>query len=299
VSGSLSEPLAVSTAAVSRSLLGFQPDDAGHAYGIRQPFSLKPDAIWYCIAHEVAVHINQNQDRYRGYFTTSAQKETLAIRDDSLVYGGDPQQWTRVLPCFREPIYEKVPRPAIDLFLPQFTTSTEESQLAILVLFLNILANYYEINVSSLCGIPAIRIEGDASDWRKIVHRAELASHEFNGLHDYFADLIPVLNEIAGVAGGDEPDPVFWRSIYKFESFSGGGIINGWVTTLIAHNKYKSGKFELRDKFDWRGTAENTDPGGTSLAAVQVPSHFSKVPFTWHYLGQRYNMLDIIRNRVS
>lgn len=264
------------------------------AFADHIPFSLSPDAIWYCIAHEIAVHINLNQDRYRGYFTTSDKKEAFEVRDDRLIYGGPPEQWARSIPLIREPIQAKVPQATVELFLPKFTTSTENSELAILILFLNILINYYDINWSSLCGIPAVRLEGEASDWKTIVNHAELASREFTGLHRYFADLLPVLREIAGVAAGDEPDPVFWCSIYKYMSRSGGSGINGWITALIAHQKDKVGKFLLRRRFDWRALAEGHDTTlESSLDANSLPGHISTVPFKWHHLENTYNMMFV------
>ena len=264
------------------------------AFARHIPYSLNPDAIWYTIAHELAVHIHQNQDRYRGYFTVSGEKETLQVRDDSLVYDGDPDQWVRSLQLIREPMRAKVPRATMDLLMPEFTTSTEETRMASLVLFLNILANYYAISWTTWCGIPTIRIEGDSADWNKIIAHAELASREFDGLQEYFADLIPVLKEIAGVANGDEPDPEFWCSMYKYKSRSGGNGINGWITTLIAHHKFRDGRFELKKHFDWRAMAENDGSWGpASLSADFLPSHVSSVPFQWNHLGKVIEMIFV------
>jgi hypothetical protein len=250
------------------------------AFAEHIPYSIGPDMIWYSIAHEVAVHIDQNQDRYRGYFTVSDEKETLIVRDDSLVYGGNGNQWARSINLIREPMRAKVPKATIDLLMPVFSTTTEESSTALLVLFMNILSKYYELEWMTLCGIPSIRIEGDADDWKKIVEHAELASKDFSGLQDYFNDLIPVLKEIAGVAAGDEPDPEFWEAIYNYNNESGGPYINGWITALLAHKKDGEGGFNLRDDFGWRANAKNPFGG---LTSNDLPNHISNVPFKWKY----------------
>jgi hypothetical protein len=256
------------------------------AFAEHIPFSLAPQMAWYLIAHEVAVHIGQNPDEYRGYFTSSDKKETINVRDDSLVYGSDGNQWGRSINLVREPMREMVPQPTIDLMLPHFSTSTPEDETAMLVLFLNMVANYYGLMWHTVCGIPAVRVEGDAADWWTVVDHAELAQQEFGELGPYFTDLLPVLREIAGTVDGNEPDPDFWHSIYKYGGGSGGPYINGWITAFFAHKMYPSG-FALRDDLDWRGNASGSFSG---LVSSDLPVHISRVPFVWNYYGNLINM---------
>lgn len=257
------------------------------AFNQHMNLSLDPDSIWYCIVHELAIHIEQNQDRYRGYFTVSDKKETIEIRHDGLYPDGPPEQWKGIFPKFMAEISHWVPRATVDLMLPRFSTTTEVKRLSLLALFMNILSNYYKVAVSTLCGIPSIRLEGTAEDWNRIVNHAELASKEFDGLKAYFDDLIPVLKEIAGVAGGQEPDPEFWRSIYKFQNSSGGGSVNGWITTLFAYHQYTDGTFHLKWSFDWRKTFMEE----SGMWAGGVSNHIKSTPFVWNYPGKHIDML--------
>jgi len=256
------------------------------AFAEHVPFSLAPQIAWYMIAHEIAVHIRLNANNYRGYFTASAERDTIFFRDDSLIYGSPYNFWSRAINKVREPMAEKVPQATIQLLLPHFSTSSVESETALLVLFLDIVANYYDLRLFSLCGIPAVRLEGDTSDWQTIVNHAEMAQREFTGLKDYFTDLLPVLREIAGTVGGQEPDPEFWSSIYKYKDASGGPFINGWITAFFAHKMTSQG-FMLRDDLDWRKQAQQEFSGFTS---TDLPVHLSKVPFVWDYLGRTINM---------
>lgn len=247
-------------------------------------FSLSPDIVWYMIAHEVAIHIGLNQDRYRGSFTSSDERETILVRDDSLVYGAE-NDWAHSINLVRDPMKEKVPQATIDLLLPTFTTSTLESNTALLVIFLNVLNNYYDLRWSTMCGIPTVRLEGEAEDWRKVVNQAETVSQEFSGLSGYFADLLPVLREIANTAAGEEPDHGFWSSIYKFGGGSGGPYVNGWITAFFAHIPTSDG-FTPRENFGWRSALN----GWGGFSTNQFPSHVSLAPFVWDYYGQEIPM---------
>jgi hypothetical protein len=257
------------------------------AYAEHVPFSFSPELAWYLIAHEVAVHIRLNPERYRGYFTASATKDTIHVHDDSLVYGSDANRWGRSINRVREPLAAKVPKPTIDLMLPKFSTASFESDTALLVLFLDIVSNYYRLMWQTLCGVPAVRVEGTVEDWQTVVRHAQMVQREFGGLQAYFDDLLPVLKEIAGTVGGDEPDPAFWTSIYKLKDSSGGPYINGWITAFYAHRMTYEG-FQPRQDLDWRGLMH--DPYWGGLTTSQLPVHLSAVPFVWDYYGNLINM---------
>lgn len=250
------------------------------------PFTLSPEAAWYLVAHEVAVHIRLNQDLYRGHFTSSSGKDTIHVRDDSLVYGSSENLWGRSINKVREPMAAKVPQATIDLMLPQFSTSSFESDTALLVLFLDMVANYYGLEWHTLCGIPEVRVEGSPEDWRTIVNHAEMAEREFPGLRPYFHDLLPVLREISTTQAGAEPDPGFWNSFYKYGGGSGGPYINGWITSFLAHRMTPDG-YLVREDLDWRKNAHSSFSG---LTSDDLPMHLSNVPFVWDYYGQRINM---------
>jgi hypothetical protein len=261
------------------------------AFAEHVAFSLSPELAWYLIAHEVAVHIRLNPARYRDYFTALADKDTIHVRDDSLVYGSNTNQWGRSINLVREPMAAKVPQPTIDLMGPQFSTSSMESDTALLVLFLDIVSNYYYLALRTLCGVPAVRVEGTVEDWRTVVRHAEMARSAFDGLHAYFDDLLPVLKVITRAVGGDEPSPAFWRSIYKLKNESGGPYVNGWITAFFAHRMTYEEGFQPREDLNWRGLMRDPYFGG--LTTSELPTHLSTVPFVWDYYGRPINMAFI------
>ena len=248
------------------------------------PFTFSPEMAWYLIAHEVAVHISLNQDLYRGAFTSSADEEMIEVRDDSLVYG-EPNNWARSINKVRDPMKEKVPQRTIELMLPAFSSASLETETSLLVLFLNVLSHYYQLRWQTLCGIPSVNLTGTPEDWRKVVSHAELASSEFDRLSPYFSDLLPVLGEISQTASGEEPDPEFWESIYKYKNESGGPYVSGWIASFLAHYSTPEG-FVPREEFDWRRMAK----GWGGLTTNVFPSHVTLAPFTWNYYDQELPM---------
>lgn len=254
------------------------------AFAEHLPLSLRPETLWYFIIHEVAEFVRQNSDKCAPLFTTTPEaRPTIEVRDDSLHYTA-PSDWLGCIDLFRAPLRERLSDRTMELFLPSFSTSTPETETALLVAMMDAASPYYDYLVRTLCGIPQIRLEGTANDWQTVYTQTDRLAIEFNDLRAYFADLLPVLQIIAETAdrGDDAYDEHFWRSIYKYNSGSGTPRANGWITAFFAHLSTEDGPV-LKEEFDWRGGR------GTILSGF--PSHVSKVPFTWDYLGTHYAMV--------
>ena len=262
------------------------------AFAAHVPLSLTPDLLWYLIVHEVAEYVRQNPDRHAGLFTgTPGSRQEIVVRDDSLRRDA-PSDWQRSIGLVRDPLRASISDYTMDLFVPQFSTTTEEAETALLIALMDVVSPYYDFRWMSRCGIPQIRLEGDAADWRSLHFRADLLAREFDGLSGYFTDLLPVLQTIAETAGGMTPDGEFWRSIYKSSNESGGPYVTGWITAFFAYRQTPDGaKFKGQtgsaDPFNWRSLMSR-DRGG--YPTNQFPSHLSKVPFVWDYFGTLYNM---------
>lgn len=246
---------------------------AGHV-----AFSLRPETAWYMIVHEVAEYIRQNPDECARLFTGDAgAKQTIEVRDDSLSYDR-PSDWGRTINLFRNPLHERLAEGTADLFLPRFSTTTVVDETALLVALMDAASPYCRYEVMTLCGIPKIRLEGHYVDWRKLYVQAESLAGKFNGLYDYFANLLPVLQTIANTAEGATPNFEFWRSIYKYNSGSGGPRVNGWIRAFFAFIQTPDGP-QPKDDFEW-----GSRWGGFRLN--HFPAHVSNVRFIWDYYGR-------------
>lgn len=255
------------------------------AFAAHVPLNLRPDTLWYFIVHEVAEYVRQNSAECAGLFTdTPESKQTILVRDDSLRYDA-PSDWQRSINLVRDPLAAKVSDRTMQLFLPRFSTSTIEDETALLVALMDAASPYYEFGWQTMCGIPQIRLEGEPSDWRELYDRTEALAREFSGLQGYFSDLLPVLQTIAETADGAQLDEKFWRSIYKYNNGSGGPYVNGWMTAFFAYIQDHDGP-AIKQSFDWRRTLDGW--GGYQTNAF--PSHVTKVPFVWDYMGNKINM---------
>jgi len=261
---------------------------AHDAFGHHVPLALAPEVLWYAIVHEVAVYVKADPKPHAKWFTaTPDERRKIEVRDDSLVYGGERNDWNRAIERFRGALGEHIPTASHALFLPRFTTATPETETAVLVAFMDAASPYFRYGMTTMCGIPTIRLEGEPADWDLLAQSTAALAEMFPGLRSYIADLMPILKELAAVARGGTINADFWTSLYSWKGDSGGPYVGGWITALFAHTRdWRGGRFVLKPEHDWRRTAVSF--GGEQTNAF--PSHVSTVPFNWDYLGREIPM---------
>src|SRR5262249_19608927 len=132
------------------------------------------------------------------------------IRDD-FVKGSPENPWPEVFAEFSARVRDHV-GPALDLFLPDFSTTGPVERAAAEVVLLEAMRSYFQVVLHTRCGIPAIALEGTAEDWEALADPAG-AFADF-GLGAWIATLAPILRQFARAARGDV-EPAFWRSLYK------------------------------------------------------------------------------------
>ncbi|MFJ4676808.1 DUF4419 domain-containing protein [Kitasatospora sp. NPDC088783] len=278
------EPYAVHHRSTDR-LLGdpaAPPDDSAASLLLRAlhlcfsahlPLSLSPDVLWYAVVHEVATHVRLNSDTYAGVFTdTPGERGTITVRDDALTGGAD---WQRSLHLVEQPLRERIGADVADLFRPAFSTTGPADACAALVALMDVVSPYYDFRWVSLCGIPRIRLEGTAGDWRLLADRVRGLEEWFEGLRPWLRGLRPVLTQLAATAAGGPVDREFWSSVYKWRSSSGGSSVTGWITRFFAH------------RYDAAGPAPAV---ADRIEDGHFPAHLSLVPFEWELLGVPHRM---------
>ncbi|MFE3148669.1 DUF4419 domain-containing protein [Streptomyces sp. NPDC059218] len=229
------------------------------------PLSLSPDLLWYAIVHETAVHIRLNSRTYEGLFTSApGEQQEIAVRDDLAAL-----DWGRSINLVQRPLRTLIGDEVADLFQPTFSTTTPDDATAALVALMDAVSPYYRFRWISLCGIPRIRLEGSGRDWRLLAGRVRELEEWFDGLRPWFKALHPVLDTISATASGWGADKDFWRSLYKWESASGGDRVTGWITAFFAHRYTDDGPVPK----------ESFGPG--TFMEEEFPSHLSQVPFRW------------------
>jgi hypothetical protein len=256
---------------------------ANHCYDQHLPFGLAPEVVWLTILAEVATTVKENAAHYASLYTSTPDaRERIEVYVDHFVYG-QPNDWTAGISQFDSMLRPRVPTVIADRSLLRFSTSTPVSNVACLIAFMDAASPFFDFQMRTRCGIPLVRLEGTAADWRSIVDGATFLAEAFGQhLGGYFAELVPVLEKLARTAEGGPIDISFWDSMYKLANDSGGPYVSGWLTTLLAYEGGQDGKKRLRKRFD-RACLPNSEHHAR-LTTHAMPSQVAVVPFVWKYL---------------
>jgi hypothetical protein len=258
------------------------------AFVDHRPLCLSPDVIWLLICQGLANHINANAERLRSRFVRHEGKVRIDVRRDDFVQGSPENPWPEVFAEFSAKIRDHV-GPALDLFLPAFSTTGPVERAAAEVVLLDAMRSYFEFAFRSACGIPAITLEGTTGDWEALADRAE-AFAEY-GLETWIGVLRPILGQFVRASQGDVETP-FWRSIYKEHDASGGFQVNGWMPTLFPYLKDgRTGRATRRNRWlDEIGGEERGSDEAYGPMIGNFPGGLSKAPFRWEYLEKTFDM---------
>jgi hypothetical protein len=195
-----------------------------------RPLVLSPDAIWQAIAQGFADHVNADSEGLRARLVPHQGKKKLVVPIEYLK-GSPENPWaaafTRMSQLVREHSKPEATR-ALDV---DFSTSGPVERAARAFVLLDAFQAYFEYEMMCLCGIPWVRLEGTAEDWKLICEKLEaLAAF---GLDWWVASLRPVVRHLLRSALG-EPDPKFWKAIFQRRDEQGGyggptRYVSGWI----------------------------------------------------------------------
>jgi hypothetical protein len=266
------------------------------AFTQHRPLCLSPDMIWLLLCQGVAHHINLHADDFRSQLVRHQGKAHIVVRRDDFVKGSPENPWSEVVGEFSARIREHA-GPVHDLFVPRFSTTGPAERVASEIVLLDAVRSYFRYVLRTLCGIPAVTLEGTALDWQELAERTRMFA-EFD-LGWWLTPLEPILQEFIGAARG-QVRRSFWESIYKFGSFSGGAAITGWITAFFPYFKDEHGAATVKNPWLAEGGEKLTlllagewdrkqfDLGGPSPG--DFPGGLSRAPFVWEYLGATVEM---------
>jgi len=270
------------------------------AFRDHRPLCLSPDMIWLLICQGVANHINVHPEELRPRLVPHQGQMTLAVRRDDFVKGSPENPWPEVFSEFSAQIRRHM-GPSIARFLPDFTTTGPVERAAAEVVLMEAMRSYFAYEEDTLCGIPAITLEGSPEDWQAVADRAEAFADLDLGW--WLEALGPVLDQFARASRGDVDRP-FWRSLYKLHDESGGDKVTGWMVTLFPYLKdRRSGRATVRNPWlteesqrmlvevigdDEAGVTSEFWPDGPTFG--RFPGGLSKAPFRWQYLDKTFDM---------
>ncbi len=254
------------------------------AFDKHHPFIINPDDIWLLIMQGLAIHINQNSDKFRDILVEFEGKKDLLVRHDGLIKGDDKNTWSLIFPYFEQKISENLKDAnLVKQLIPTFSTSTELDLTCFRIALMDICQSYFTYTVYTKCGIPEIYIDGTKEDWLKLSENMNDILPIFGlGDWEWQCQLNIILNKILNTFNG-VVDVDFFKNIYKFQSMSGGDRVSGWICDLFPYKSYTNWKTD-------KPVLERRDMNITELSTSYFPSSISNVPFIWDYYNEKYDM---------
>jgi hypothetical protein len=258
------------------------------AYQGHFPLVLTPDVVWLTIAQGFARHVANHAEQLRSRIVPHQGKAKLTVRRDDFLRGSPENPWTEVWPAFCEQIRQHIGTETHRLVVCDFSTTGPTERAASEVVLMDVVQSYFEYSFESLCGIPAVTVEGTVEDWEVVRERVgRLGQYDLA----WWTDRVePIIDEFVKAAKGN-PTSSFWKRLYKEDNSSGGPYVSGWLVRLLPY--LKQGDYDEMGRItNWRTDLPNfmlerpLEGGrGSGLKHDQLPSSVSAVPFVWEYHG--------------
>jgi hypothetical protein len=257
------------------------------AFAEHYPLALSPDDVWLCLVQGFAQHVEANAEALRSRFVRHQGQLTLEVRRDDFVKGSPHNDWPGCFAAWSDAIAAHIGNKR-DLIVAAFSTTGPIERAASEIVLMSAMKNYFNILLTTLCGIPSITLLGTVEDWQEIRRRAETFA-EFD-LADWVRSLLPVLDEFVAAAAG-APDREFWRSIYKYNDEGGSSdpYVTGWINVLFPYldgggPRMGNTSPVIRNDFAfaWSRSVDKRAKGPT---IGRFPRGLSRVALTWQYLG--------------
>ena len=248
-----------------------------YAFAKHKRLVLTPDAVFLPLLQAAAQYVLKHSEDLRHVFVSHSGKEKIEVRRDNFVLGYNNNDWLGTLPDFEAALREKVKGDAANLAMDSFSTTTPEVHFTYVATMMCAMSNYFQYEVSTLCGIPEISIEGSLEDWQQLRTRflriAETFMQKTTDGCSWVRGVLCFLDEFISVKSGGAPNSNFWRDFYKFEGSRGSGSdhITGNVCIL----------FPWSCRGVWHGT--------TDYMTI-FPSAWTQTEFIWNYFGKKIPM---------
>lgn len=184
---------------------------------------ISPDIIWHMVLCELAFVVKQSPNQFAELFTTTPEKKQIILVHTKEVDRIDVDAIVATL--------KRCVPTDVDLFLPRFTTSTPMSQLAFHVAFADMVSPYHSYG-TFMCGIPAIRVIGEESDWSSIYGRLDKLKRPFAGHTTITSYLDRCMNRVAFMMNGDAD---FWKGMVSLKRCGSGSQheMSGWIMDFV------------------------------------------------------------------
>ena len=187
------------------------------AYAEHRPLSISPDMIWLLICQGFSKHIDYNSEKLRDKFVDFEGKKKINIRTESLSSefkkGSPNSPWKLAFPAFTSSIKKYVGPELHHLFIQSFSTTTFMEKAAFEITLMDGMDHYFDYQMSTMCGIPAITLEGTPKDWREI--KSNLQKFKGYEIDHWIMALEPIIEEFYK-ASKDKINHEFFELLFRY-----------------------------------------------------------------------------------
>ena len=233
------------------------------AHSIHYPIRLKPDDIWLLIIQAFSNHININSEEFRKMFVNFDGKKILKINFDCVqdIKYLTKEKYEEFIQLINNEIKNCLGIQLIDILTPNFTTTDKNSSIICKISVMSAFKKYFEYEMRigpSICGIPYIILEGNASDYQKILEKINfLKKYDFDWYVNRIARHIKKMIE----AKEGKIDIQYFKNFIQdakiTEKYSNGCIppydkkfdsIKGWFVDFFAYFGGEKGYRRVKDR---------------------------------------------------
>lgn len=202
-----------------------------YAFNEHRPISISPDHVWLLICQGWANHIHFQSDTFRPLIVDFTAKKEIKIKRNKFIKGNQNNDWEGVFAELVDSVKTNS-RIGSEMSDAVFSTTGDIEKAVFQISLLNAYTDFFDYTLRTICGIPAIRLEGTPQDWKIIQHKVELLRKY--GLDWWVEELKPIVEQFVHASQG-QVEASFWRSIFRYSAQSGGHVINGWIIKLFPY----------------------------------------------------------------
>ena len=258
-----------------------------YSFAQHRPIVISPDMVWLMILQGFAKHVEYEADSLQNVIVDFEGKKKLSVRRDEFIRHSLSNDWNEVFDEFSQKIYADIDSNLSQLMQNNFTTTGPKETIAYQIALMDAMSEFFVYELQTACGIPYVILEGTPEDWLLI--KEQLPKFRKYNLDFWIDNLQPVVDELYEASKGSI-DTLFWKSIYKWDSGSGGSGVSGWVIRFFPY-------LEDYGEMIWKNTKLNEDYFKNhrcecfcGIPGWAFPSALSSCDFLWHYYDNDINM---------
>ena len=255
------------------------------AYNEHRSLVIRPDDVWIAILTQFSLHVNAHPEELRRQFMAQDGQIELEIVHNGPLRTYDwakfPQGMVSMLGHFvTDPEFQQ-------WILPNFSTTKASDTVVCSVVMMSTLQHYVRYKLLTRCGIPAVTLLGEKSDWENILNRIGKLSSFSKETNDWYRLLRTVISHF--IKAFENPDSTenkqFWQKIaHQTNNMSGADYLDGWITAFCFWDEQGQ---RLHGKPGYQGL-KMSEIEFSWVEINEIPPGFAAVPVTIDEAGHVY-----------